>query len=613
MKRTLVTLCGVVIGAAGSLIAQVSTDYRITMSDGIHIEATLTRPSTAPPPNGYPLVVFIHGLGGNKEDIALISTLLTGRGYASLLYDVRGQGSSGGLSSIMGAREAQDLREILAFMDTVTNLDRNTRGIAGGSQGGVHAWLAAIHRMEGIKTIATLVAPPSYATDLMPDNCLKQQLCFELTLGSVRYDPMRDRLRAFVIQEQYDSVQAFLTSRDLTPLLDSIQVPVIQSLGWADVLFPANSAILAAQSLSARSIPIWSYMGTNGHGEAVHIPEYLYSIDLILRWFDHWLVDSSLADAQLPRMILADDRPAWPHREIIGWPPQPAGELRMYLAGNSLRTTPPSVPESRIFSLQYDSTYGRQQAWDQRYLGEAFRRAFQDAPVRFVSAPVLDTLDVTGVPRARLFLRSDGTRFQAHVRLFDVAESDTGSIWTLVTRCPAGVMGYVPGVTIEKAVEGHALSHRFPPGHRVGVEVSSLDMWDSARAHIIPYFVSTDAELVLHPSYPSYIDLPIVGTALFTSVAGPSKETPAAFTLSQNYPNPFNPSTMLHVTLHEEQDVALEVFAITGQRVATLLRGRIGRGEYEVPFHARGLASGAYIARLTAGGVSREVSMLLIR
>ena len=154
MKRTLGTLCGVVIGAAGSLIAQVSTDYRITMSDGIHIEATLTRPSTAPPPNGYPLVVFIHGLGGNKEDIALISTLLTGRGYASLLYDVRGQGSSEGVSFIMGARETQDLREILAFMDTVPNLDRNTRGVAGGSQGGVHAWLAAIHRMDGVKTVA---------------------------------------------------------------------------------------------------------------------------------------------------------------------------------------------------------------------------------------------------------------------------------------------------------------------------------------------------------------------------------------------------------------------------------------------------------------------------
>ncbi|MBP1691053.1 MAG: acyl esterase, partial [Bacteroidetes bacterium] len=538
MKPTLIALCGVLIGAASSLIAQVPTDYRITMSDGIHIEATLTRPSTAPPPNGYPLVVFIHGLGGNKEDIALISTLLTGRGYASLLYDVRGQGSSGGLSSIMGAREAQDLREILSFMDTVTNLDRNTRGIAGGSQGGVHAWLAAIHRMEGIKTIATLVAPPSYATDLMPDNCLKQQLCFELTLGSVRYDPMRDRLRAFVIQEQYDSVQAFLTSRDLTPLLDSIQIPVIQSLGWADVLFPANSAILAAQSLSTRSIPIWSYIGTNGHGEAVHIPEYLYSIDLILRWFDHWLVDSSLANAQLPRMILADDRPAWPHREIMGWPPQPAGDLRLYFEGNSLRLTPPSWPQSRIFALRYDSTYTPQRAWDERYLGEGFRAAFGVEPVRFVSAPALDTLDVTGVPRARLFLRSPGTRFQAHVRLFDVAESDTGLIWTLVTRCPVGVMGSVPGVTVEKAVEGHALSHRFPPGHRVGVEISSLDMWDSTRAHIIPYFTSTVAQLLLHPSYPSYIDLPIVGSAVFTSVKAASREIPAGFSLSQNYPNP---------------------------------------------------------------------------
>ncbi len=613
MKNILSLLCGLLAGALIPLHAQVSSDYRIRMSDGVHLEATLVTPSTIPPQNGYPLVIFIHGLGGNKADIALISTLLAGRGYACVLYDVRGQGVSEGLSTIMGDREAQDLREVLAFFDTVSGINPNAIGIAGGSQGGVHAWLAAIHRMAGVQTVATLLAPPSYSTDLLPNNCIKQQLCFELTLGSVRYDPLRDRLRDFVVREEYDSISAFLVARDLSPLLDSIQIPVIQSLGWADVLFPANSAIRAVKQLSARSIPIWSYFGTNGHGEQINFPEYLFVIELMLGWFDHWLMGSPLENARVPRTILADDRPAWPHREILGWPPEPAGEVRMYLAGTALQTTPPVISENKPFSLRYDSTYGSRQAWDEKYQGAAFGRAFQTTPVRFVSERLLDTLQVTGIPTARLLLRSETPRFQAHVRLFDVAPHDTGSIWTLVTRCPNGVRGSAPGVTVEKTIEGHALSHHFPPGHRVGVEISSLDMWDSTRAHIIPYFQSAGAELVLHPSSPSYIDLPIVGTANFTSVGLAPRDIPSAFTLSQNYPNPFNSSTRLHLTVQTEQYLSLEVFSITGQRVATLLQGVMGRGEYQVLFHARGLASGIYFARVTMGGVSREVTMLLIR
>jgi len=166
---------------------------------------------------------------------------------------------------------------------------------------------------------------------------------------------------------------------------------------------------------------------------------------------------------------------------------------------------------------------------------------------------------------------------------------------------------------VEKQIEGQAFAHHFPAGHRIGIEVSPLDMYDENRAHIIPYFQSASAELVSSPFYPSYIDLPLIGAACFTDVAASPAESPTAFTLSQNYPNPFNPSTTLAFTLHREQHVTMEVYSVTGQRIATLLDGVMPRGEHRVSFHARGLASGMYVARLTAGRSSRTVSMLLVR
>jgi hypothetical protein len=85
------------------------------------------------------------------------------------------------------------------------------------------------------------------------------------------------------------------------------------------------------------------------------------------------------------------------------------------------------------------------------------------------------------------------------------------------------------------------------------------------------------------------------------------------FALHQNYPNPFNPSTVLSYSLPKASDVTLEVFNIHGQRVATVEKGFKSAGTHNVSFNASGLASGVYLYRLTAGGVTRMNKMMLIK
>lgn len=85
------------------------------------------------------------------------------------------------------------------------------------------------------------------------------------------------------------------------------------------------------------------------------------------------------------------------------------------------------------------------------------------------------------------------------------------------------------------------------------------------------------------------------------------------FKLSQNYPNPFNPNTSISYTIPEATNVKLEVFNLTGQRVALLVNERKSKGVHSVNLSADTFASGLYIYRIRAEGFVQTKKMLLIK
>ena len=98
-----------------------------------------------------------------------------------------------------------------------------------------------------------------------------------------------------------------------------------------------------------------------------------------------------------------------------------------------------------------------------------------------------------------------------------------------------------------------------------------------------------------------------------TSVKEIISEVPTGFSLFQNYPNPFNPSTKIRFSLSEFSHVLIKVYDILGNEIMSLVDEDKPAGVYEVLFDGKGLASGTYFYRITAGEFSETHKMVLLK
>jgi hypothetical protein len=98
-----------------------------------------------------------------------------------------------------------------------------------------------------------------------------------------------------------------------------------------------------------------------------------------------------------------------------------------------------------------------------------------------------------------------------------------------------------------------------------------------------------------------------------TGIEDRRSKLPDLVQLAQNYPNPFNPTTTIMYDLPAKSEVLLEVFNLLGERVRTLPQGVIQAGHHEVAFDAKGLTSGVYFYKLTAGKQVKTKKMVVLK
>lgn len=97
------------------------------------------------------------------------------------------------------------------------------------------------------------------------------------------------------------------------------------------------------------------------------------------------------------------------------------------------------------------------------------------------------------------------------------------------------------------------------------------------------------------------------------AIPGDEEELPLEYTLDQNWPNPFNPSTGISYSLKESGLVTLQVFDMTGRKIADLVDQDQPAGNYRITFDGDNLPAGLYFYRLEAGAFTSTKKMVLMK
>ena len=104
-----------------------------------------------------------------------------------------------------------------------------------------------------------------------------------------------------------------------------------------------------------------------------------------------------------------------------------------------------------------------------------------------------------------------------------------------------------------------------------------------------------------------YFDIPVLG-----AVGVPTPEVAAGVRLLPPAPSPFADRAVVRFTLPVAGPARLQVFNVLGRHVATLADGPMEAGTHAITLDGRGLGSGVYFCRLTAGPAMRVARFVVI-
>jgi predicted acyl esterase len=249
--------------ATGSTLSK--QDVQIPMDDGVMIAATLYMPEGAPPAGGWPAIVFMHGLSGNRQGMNALAEAygFVGQRYVVLTPDARGHGGSGGLVSIDGPREIADVRAIHAWLAARPDVADAKIGAWGISYGGGAIFNSLVAGVPW-SAVATVETWTDLYSALMPQGLVKSGLVAGLagSIPEAKRDPSLVALQIAAFTGDSAAVRPWAEARSSLGRLGSVTTPVFMAQGRRDFLFGIEQGSLALQRLRG---PKALYIGLHGH------------------------------------------------------------------------------------------------------------------------------------------------------------------------------------------------------------------------------------------------------------------------------------------------------------------------------------------------------------
>ncbi len=124
-------------------------------SNGIRLRGRVLFPAAASADAPVPGVVLCHGFGSSYRQMQPSARLLAQRGIATLIFDMRGHCSSGG---VLDGRMADDIVDAWQVLKDYPEVDSQRMGLAGHSLGAMYSIMAADKVQP--KVLAALSCPP---------------------------------------------------------------------------------------------------------------------------------------------------------------------------------------------------------------------------------------------------------------------------------------------------------------------------------------------------------------------------------------------------------------------------------------------------------------------
>ncbi|MFG2737213.1 alpha/beta fold hydrolase [Streptomyces harbinensis] len=467
-----------------------------------------------------PAVLLGHGFGGSKDDLRAQAETLARDGYAVLTWSARGFGASGGRVGLNDPeREVADVSRLIDWLaeqpEVLLDAEGDPRvGMSGASYGGAIALLAAGHD-DRVDAVAPRITYWNLADALFPDGVFKKLwagIFFTTGEGCANFSPELCAMyeRVAVNGAPDEEATALLTARSPAAVADRIDVPALIVQGQHDSLFPLNHADAMATAIEANGAPVavdWTWSGHDGGISEDHRIE-----ERVTRWFDRYLKDDPAADTgpafrvtRISGIDTTNGDTLLRGAEAAAYPGLGGDPRKIGLTGsaqdiaNPAGGTPPSISAvPGLGSLSGLSTLGMGLALD-----------FPGQFASFDSAPLAETVRVTGSPAIRLHIASDAPEAVLFLKVYDVSPDGSSQSLPAQLVTPVRVTGTDgEGTTAELPLP--AIDYPFEAGHRMRLVVSTTDLGYASPPEPATHTVTLaddDAALTV-PTAPQAAQLP---------------------------------------------------------------------------------------------------------
>lgn len=526
MKLNLILLSFIIsisnVFGSGDLYEVRENEFFYELSDGVKLDCSVYKPAADAPAGGWPVIIFCHGFGKSKKDVAELAKSQSAFGYLTFTYSMRGQGKSKGESHLISRVEMEDLQEIIAAIKKRKDSNKENIAITGSSQGGIIPFMASCFGTK-VRCIVSDLSSPAFASSWIQNGSIRMSLLWSLSYSNniMRYDDDVHEFRETILNNNPDDVRDFLEefpeNRDFTKEVSNNQNPIMFSSSWGDVYFNSNGIIKTLNS--SNNYNKFYFGAIKGHSSDTNLSETEYHNEMISKWIRYWLFNENNGVADTAKYTYSfSGYPTfennWTYYRFSSntSPFTDNKKIKFFLWNNKLEQYENYDKDSVVLFNDVEDNFTMREAVNSEFTGNYFNSKFKKQRIIIDSDALTYNYNVIGIPKLFLSLKYTSEVYQVNVQMWEVHES--GNVH-FVSSMNYTNWNNKTDKELRKEIEGNAVAHTFQKGSRIRLVITNLDTreYDSelrTNPYVLPVLNRNTGVIYTGGKNGSFIELPIL-------------------------------------------------------------------------------------------------------